>query len=198
MRDERKTTQIPSFLTGGGTDSELENTVEVEVPAEEKQYEEPVKVVKKKKKISEEDKHVPAPLDNVVRTLSMVVVIALVCYIVFNIYLALFGTSSASKDKPKQTAAPVETTETVEPTPVPSTGTVVNTGTVGSLTVNVDAITMRNDASLNAAEMGTVYYGEQYQVYEVREADGYTWYLIDQTNGGWIASDGTWVTYTQN
>ena len=198
MKDERKTTQIPSFLTGGSDDSELENTVEVEVPAEEKQYEEPVKVVKKKRKTSEEDKHVSAPLDNVVRTLSMAVVIALVFYIVFNVYLALFGASSNAQDKPKQTAAPAETTETVEPTPVPSTGTVVNTGTVGSLTVNVDAITMRNDASLNAAEMGAVYYGEQYQVYEVRESDGYTWYLIDQTNGGWIASDGTWVTYTQN
>lgn len=194
MKDDRKTTQIPSFLTGGGTDSELENTVEVSFPVEE-QYEEPVRVVKKKRKTSEEDKHIPAPLDNVVRTLSMAVVIALVFYIVFNVYLALFGASSNAQDKPKQTSAPVET---VEPTPVPSTGTVVETATVGSLTVNVDAITMRNDASLNAAEMGAVYYGEQYQVYEVREADGYTWYLIDQTNGGWVASDGTWITYTQN
>lgn len=193
MKDDRKTTQIPSFLTGGSTDSDMENTVEVPVP------EEPVRVVKQKRKNnSEEDKHVPAPLDNVVRTLSMAVIVALVIYIVFNLYLALFGASSDSKERPKQTAAPVDTTKTVEPTPVPSTGTVVNTGTVGNLTVNVDAITMRNDASLNAAEMGTVYYGEQYQVYEVREADGYTWYLIDQTNGGWVASDGTWVTYTQN
>lgn len=197
MKDDRKTTQIPSFLTGGSDDSGIENTVEVTIP-EEKQYEEPVRVVKKKRDISGEDSKVPAPLDNVVRTLSMAVIVALVFYIVFNFYLALFGAGNVSADKPKQTAAPAETSGAVELTPVPSTGTVVDTSIVGSLTVNVDAITMRNDASVNAAEMGAVYYGEQYQVYEVREADGYTWYLIDQTNGGWIASDGTWVTYTQN
>ena len=197
MKDDRKTTQIPSFLTGASDDMELENTVEVSIP-EEEPYEEPVKVVKKKKDTRSEDSKVPAPLDNVVRTLSMAVVIALVFYIIFNFYLAWFGAGSASEDKPKQTAAPIETTETVAPTPVPSTGTVVETGVIGSLTVNVDAITMRNDASVNAAEMGSVYYGEQYEVYETREADGYTWYLIDQTNGGWIASNGTWVTYTRN
>ena len=33
-----------------------------------------------------------------------------------------------------------------------------------------------------------------YDVYETTEADGYTWYRISET--GWIASEGTWVTYT--
>lgn len=193
MNDDRKTTNIPSFLTGG--DNDMDNTVEVSTPVEE-HYEEPVKVVKKHRTNSSEVRNVPAPLDNVVRKLSMAVIVALALYIVFNIYLAVFDVGSSSTDKPKQTAAPVET---VEPTPVPTTGTVVSDGgVIGSLSVSVDAITMRNDASVNADEMGTVYYGEQYQVYEVREADGYTWYKIDQTNGGWIASDGTWVTYSAN
>lgn len=84
------------------------------------------------------------------------------------------------------TAVPEETpvTETAAPTPA----------VYGTLTVNADSIKKRDVPSLNGNELGSAVAGETYQVLNIQEADGYTWYEIAENT--WIASEGTWVSYT--
>ncbi len=67
------------------------------------------------------------------------------------------------------------------------------TSSLGSITVEVDNINIRDSASTSGTLVGTATYGTQYEVYEIAEDDGYTWYLTDENT--WIPSDGYWVTY---
>lgn len=65
----------------------------------------------------------------------------------------------------------------------------------GTLTVNVDSITKRDQPSQNGNSIGSAVNGETYQVLAIQEAEGYTWYEIAENT--WIASEGTWVSYSE-
>lgn len=66
---------------------------------------------------------------------------------------------------------------------------------IGTLTVmNQAGIPARSTPSFSAESAGTAKAGKSYSVYETAEAEGYSWYRIDQNT--WIADDGTGVTYS--
>lgn len=184
MKDERKTTEIPSFLKG---EDDLESqTMEIEVIPE------PVK-----KKVPDKPKK---SMQEMIISFLLFAVLTVIL-VIAGINIAGFFINNHSDSDPVATAT-TEPTELPGFTPTPTPEVIETPETTnsdsGSLYVMVDQITIRNAPTLNGEAMGTVYYGETYSVYDVQQADGYTWYLIDQTNGGWIASDGSWVSYTSN
>lgn len=65
---------------------------------------------------------------------------------------------------------------------------------IGQCYINVDAIKVRTAPNLSAEQVDVATVGQLKDVYEVAENDGYTWYRIGEDN--WIASDGSWVSYT--
>lgn len=189
MTDERKTTEIPSFLKG--EDDVESQTMEIEVVPE------PVR-----KKTSNKPKNKPKKSIQEILVSFLLLAVLTVILVIAGINIAgFFMNNSGSAAEAEPTSSPtVEPTELpgFTPTPEPVETPVVTTTGQGSLSVLVDQITIRNAPSLNGEAMGTVYYGQSYTVYEVQQADGYTWYEIDEVNGGWIASDGSWVSYTSN
>lgn len=184
MKDDRKTTEIPSFLRG--EDDVNDQTMEIDVVPEPAKKESS----KKPKKSTKE------------------IIISFLLFAVLTVILVIAGINIAGFFMNSNSANEPTTTPSSEPTELPGftptstlesveTPVVTDNGS-GSLSVLAEQITIRNAPTVNAEAMGTVYYGDSYTVYDVQQADGYTWYEIDETNGGWIASDGSWVSYTTN
>ena len=184
MKDDRKTTNIPSFLTGEDIEDKTMEIEPVPEPVRKKSSNNPKKSLK----------------EMAISFLLFAVLTVILVIAGINI-AGLFMNNSTSAGSEPTASATTEPTElpgfTPTPTPEPSETPVVSIGQ-GSLSVLVDQITIRNAPTVSAEAMGTVYYGESYNVYDVQQADGYTWYKIDDTNGGWIASDGSWVSYSSN
>ena len=65
---------------------------------------------------------------------------------------------------------------------------------IGTIKVVVSNLYFRDNPSTGGSSTGISREGISYPVYETQEADGYTWYRIDQ--GNWLASDGSWVEYS--
>ena len=86
---------------------------------------------------------------------------------------------------PTSTPEVVETPEAATPEPVQQFGTAV---------INAELI-KRDQASVNGAAVGSAYSGESYQVINIQENEGYTWYQLSDNT--WVASEGTWVTYQE-
>lgn len=123
--------------------------------------------------------------------------------------LGIFGYLSNKQDE-KQLAEQRQqqlAEETPEPTPTPSpTATPVPTVTpvpsaepepasqYGTAVINTELI-KRNQPSVNGAAVGSAYTGESYQVINIQESEGYTWYQLSDNT--WVASEGTWVTYQE-
>ena len=84
---------------------------------------------------------------------------------------------------PSATPVPSSTPEAATPEPVQQYGTAV---------INAELI-KRDQPSVNGAAVGSAYAGESYQVINMQEAEGYTWYQLSDNT--WVASEGTWVTY---
>ena len=117
--------------------------------------------------------------------------------------------SGGSRPEPTPSATPVITpSETVEPTQEPEPTATVEpeptptadpngdgTYVIGKAVVNVDDLRVRSGASTSDAQVGTATKGYTYDVYQIKEAGGYTWYKIS-SDDEWIASDGSWVSYT--
>lgn len=191
---QQETTEIPPFLRGSSepSSSDVERTLEMDRIDLEPEETIPVQH-ERKPEVKKQHPHKKEKMPNSVRALSVLVVVALIGYIALNIYWSIFGVS-VRKQTAKATATPAAA-ETAQPSETASS--VSDSGELGTLTVDIDAITIRSEPSVSAEELGTVYAGESYSVYGTHDADGYTWYEIDQS-GQWIASDGSWVTYLQN
>ena len=71
-----------------------------------------------------------------------------------------------------------------------------NATSIGTVTVNVENLRIRNGAGLDYAIVGISEVNGTYYVYDQKDADGYTWYRIGDHQ--WIASKENWVTYTPN
>ena len=63
----------------------------------------------------------------------------------------------------------------------------------GTVTVEVDRLNIRTSPTKDAPSLGKAENGKSYEVLEIKEAEGYTWYKIGDNQ--WIADDGTWLTY---
>lgn len=66
---------------------------------------------------------------------------------------------------------------------------------IGVLEVHVKELTIRGGAGPEYASVGNSHIGAKYNVFEIKEVSGYTWYRI--SNYSWIPSDGDWTTYTK-
>ncbi len=84
---------------------------------------------------------------------------------------------------PSATPVPTSTPDAATPEPAPQYGTAI---------INAELI-KRDQPSVNGAAVGSAYAGESYQVINMQEAEGYTWYQLSDNT--WVASEGTWVTY---
>lgn len=70
---------------------------------------------------------------------------------------------------------------------------------IGKATVNVGNLNVRKAPTTKAdlaAKSRSIPEGFIFDVYAITEADGYTWYQIDDDM--WIASNGKWITYKEN
>ena len=207
---DNKTTQIPSFLRGAEytglppeeDTQELEAPKEKAIPVEEVQKIEPAKQeIPPEKKPSKKKKPKKNKLPLSVRRLSVVVVIAFVLYVGINVFWVLSGSSSVPEKEPEHQNEVAEVEENNIPTAAPTvlpevTEAPIVPSNIGTASVLAETITKRTEPSLGAPESGTAMMGETYNVSNVQDADGYTWYQID--DGTWIASDGTWIEFVQN
>ncbi len=66
---------------------------------------------------------------------------------------------------------------------------------IGTITVNVSELNIRDAASVYGASVGNSIVGSRYDVYEITEAEGYTWYRIDASH--WIPDSGEWLTFEE-
>lgn len=136
-------------------------------------------------------------------------VLLLIVLAVILVGLGLFAVLSNRKDeehlaeqRQQQIAeeTPVPTpTPTPSATPVPSPTPVVTATPepapqYGTAVINAELI-KRDQASVNGAAVGSAYSGESYQVINIQENEGYTWYQLSDNT--WVASEGTWVTYQE-
>lgn len=72
---------------------------------------------------------------------------------------------------------------------------------LGRIVINVDQINIRERASVGSADIGDVYYKEEYEVYNFVEDYNYVWYKIKKDNiEGWVASkkENNWLSYYEN
>ena len=139
-----------------------------------------------------------------VKRVLLLIVLAIVL-----VGLGLFAVFSNKKDEEhlaeqrqqqiaEQTPEPTATpTPTPSATPVPSstpapTSTPEPAPQYGTAVINAELI-KRDQPSVNGAAVGSAYAGESYQVINMQEAEGYTWYQLSDNT--WVASEGTWVTY---
>lgn len=65
---------------------------------------------------------------------------------------------------------------------------------IGTVQIQLDAVNIRSSHDASSDLVGTVYQGENYDVYGVYVADDFTWYRIGEDM--WVADDGTYLTYT--
>ena len=91
--------------------------------------------------------------------------------------------------------------------PIPTENTQTNTEsttdsktagtTTGTVTIKVDALNIRSAPSVNGAVVGTAARGQKFYVKETKQADGYTWYCIQDNQ--WVADqNGSLLTFTSN
>ncbi|NLH92520.1 MAG: sigma-70 family RNA polymerase sigma factor [Atopobium sp.] len=81
-------------------------------------------------------------------------------------------------------------------TPVSASMNHISSSTEGTVTVLIDKLNIRSDASQSASRVGTAD-KTSYPVYESKVSDGYTWYRIAENE--WIASkEGEWTHYESN
>ena len=88
--------------------------------------------------------------------------------------------------------------ETVSDAPVArkeTSDTQESKDTIGTVTINIDSLNIRTDAGTSQPANGTATKNETYEVFEKKDADGYTWYRIGEKQ--WIAGNSEWVTYKE-
>lgn len=143
-------------------------------------------------------------------------IVVLVILAVVLVGLGVFGYLSNKQDE-EQLAEQrqqqiAEETPTPEPTPTPTpsaspTATPVPSSTptpeaatpepapqYGTAVINAELI-KRDQPSVNGVAVGSAYAGESYQVVNIQEGEGYTWYQLSDNT--WVASEGTWITYQE-
>lgn len=141
----------------------------------------------------EEAEEEPSGIMDFIRDHLVLIIIAAVLLALI-IILLIVNPFRKAEPKPEPTAEPTPepTAEVVEPTPDPN-----DPGEeIGKITILVNGLNIRSDASQEADAVGQAYYGEEYPVYEITEGGSLTWYRIDVDK--WIGNGGSYLTYTPN
>ncbi len=173
------------------------------VPLETLQYEtvkdeEPAIIqYEEREEIEEEEEEKDYPI------LNIILIALIIVGIIVAVFLAkqIFYPSSASKEVPQETAeptpeptpTPTPTPEVVEETPEP---TEEPNPIIGHARVITAELRVRTGPGTSYDQVTTVKAGEEFDVLEVAENGGYTWYRIDENQ--WIANNGGMVEYTEN
>ncbi len=173
------------------------------VPLETLQYEtvkdeEPAIIqYEEREEIEEEEEEKDYPI------LNIILIALIIVGIIVAVFLAkqIFYPSSASKEVPQETAeptpeptpTPTPTPEVVEETPEP---TEEPNPIIGHARVITAELRVRTGPGTSYDQVTTVRAGEEFDVLEVAENGGYTWYRIDENQ--WIANNGGMVEYTEN
>ena len=130
-----------------------------------------------------------------VRRIVVLVILALIL-----VGLGLFAVLSNRQDEEhlaeQRQQQIAEETPTPEPTPTPTpvAETPEPAPQYGTAVINAELI-KRDQPSVNGTAVGSAYAGESYQVINIQESEGYTWYQLSDNT--WVASEGTWVTYQE-
>lgn len=94
-------------------------------------------------------------------------------------------------------AATVEASTSAVPSEAAATATPAVSTSIGTLTVNIESINIRDTAATTGNALGQATQGTQYTVLASQTGEGYTWYEIGENQ--WIAdSNGEWVTFTSS
>ena len=135
--------------------------------------------------------------------MNIILIALIIVGIIVAVFLAkqIFYPSSASKEVPQETAeptpeptpTPTPTPEVVEETPEP---TEEPNPIIGHARVITAELRVRTGPGTSYDQVTTVRAGEEFDVLEVAENGGYTWYRIDENQ--WIANNGGMVEYTEN
>jgi DNA-directed RNA polymerase, subunit E'''' len=112
--------------------------------------------------------------------------------------LGLPGYSTAASETASSTAsASAAATDAATAAPTASAAATAKSKYIGSLTVSLESINIRDIASTSGNAVGKATQGTKYNVLATSSGEGYTWYEIGQDQ--WIAdSNGEWVAYTAN
>ena len=136
-----------------------------------------------------------------VNWLHLFIVIGLALLLLFGLWY-LLGKNKSNEPEvinitPEPTAAVETENNASEEGDETSNETANEQSQTGTLIVNAGMnINVRETPSTESTIVGSVYEGEEYQVYEINKTDEYTWYRIG--DGQWIADGGGWVTFTQD
>jgi len=170
------------------------------VPLETLQYEtvknEEPKIIQyeEREEIEEQDEEKDYPILNIILIALIIVGIIVAVFLVRQI----MNPSSPSKEIPQETAEPTPeptpTPEVVEETPEP---TEEPNPIIGHARVITAELRVRSGPGTSYNQVTTVRSGEEFDVYEVTEGGGYTWYRISEDQQ-WIANNGGMVQYTEN
>lgn len=100
-------------------------------------------------------------------------------------------TATASPSASAAASASASATAAATATPAATTAST----SLGTLTVNVESINIRDAASTAGNAVGKATSGKTYTVLATKSGEGYTWYEIEKDQ--WVADGGgDWVTYT--
>lgn len=160
----------------------------------------PKKKKKKKKRRLRSFQEVIAPvkasLDRLEgKTKKLLALFAALLLIVVIALVIAFTVSGNSSEKQTAAAASPTATATAEATAESAEATANPDGSrIGSVTIIEDIINIRVEANTSAAALGIAEQGQSYDVYEIVENEGYTWYRIGTQQ--WIANGDDWVEYT--
>ncbi len=102
----------------------------------------------------------------------------------------------AETASPEQSAEPEpsetpEAAETATPEPTEAADTVI-----GTAQVLVENLNMRSGPGQSFDKVGTASANTVYDVLEIQDAEGYTWYRVGEEE--WFADNGNWVTFQKN
>lgn len=91
-------------------------------------------------------------------------------------------------------AIPSEDNTTTETT---DTSTNLDAKNTGTITIKVDVLNIRSNAGINAPVVGSATKGQKFYVQDVKQADGYTWYHIQENQ--WVADqNGSLLEFRSN
>ncbi|MDO4413653.1 MAG: sigma-70 family RNA polymerase sigma factor [Erysipelotrichaceae bacterium] len=129
----------------------------------------------------------------------IVIVLFAILAVGIGVAYAIIRTNHTEKPEPvntteTETPAPEETTETTA-SPEPTEETVPEDASIGTAFILVTDLTMRKGPGVIYEQNGMAEPLQTYTVYEVTEADGYTWYRVGDEQ--WVPDlQSQFVTYT--
>lgn len=104
---------------------------------------------------------------------------------------------SSSEETSTTTPVPTQTPQQDSGGNVSAIGGIDDGETIGKIVIIVDALRVRSSPSTSGEEVAKTTMGEEFRVFEISHADGYTWYRIGKN--AWIADiNSEFAAFSQN